>query len=357
MKKKKTSASRPSLTVNRKKEHVEISLDEDVTHQNKSTGFERYEFIHNALPELHLQDIDPSVDFLGRRLSMPLLITGMTGGYDGAVKINAGLAEVCESKKIAMGVGSQRQLIEDESQLESYRIARKKAPTAPIIGNIGAAQVTKGIDERGLRKMLDIIEADALAVHLNALQEAVQYEGDLNFNGVLSGIEQLVTRLDIPVIVKETGAGISFDVAQRLYDVGVRYIDVSGAGGTSWSAVESFRKRRGEKSGHVQRLARKFWNWGIPTADCLTETSKITGLFIIASGGIKDGIDVAKSIALGASMAGMARPLLKKLMKDGVKGLSDEIDFLKKELCLVMFLTGSNTIASLKQKKLIRHDV
>ncbi|MBX7153281.1 type 2 isopentenyl-diphosphate Delta-isomerase [bacterium] len=357
MKKKKKSPSRSSLTVNRKKEHVEISLDKDVAHHNKTAGFERYEFVHNALPELHLKDIDPSVDFLNRRLSIPLLITGMTGGYDGAVKINAGLAEVCESMKIAMGVGSQRQLIEDDSQIESYRIARKKAPTIPIIGNIGAAQIAKGIHEQNLRKILDIIEANAIAVHLNALQEAVQYEGDLNFKGVLSGIEQLVLRLNIPVIVKETGAGISSEVAQRLYNSGVRYIDVSGAGGTSWSAVESFRKRPGEKTTHVQRLAKKFWNWGIPTADCIVETSKIRDLFIIASGGIKDGVDIAKSLALGASMAGMARPLLKKLMNDGIKGLSDEIDFLKKELCLVMFLTGSDTITTLKQKKLIRYDM
>jgi len=346
-------SKKKSPTVNRKKEHVDIVLGYDVAHQAKTNGLERFDFVHNALPELSLSEIDTSIEFLRSHLSMPLMVTGMTGGFPGATKINGDLASVCEEKKIALGVGSQRQLMEDDSQLQSYRIARMKAPTIPIVGNIGAAQVAGGVNEKKIRTVLDVIQASALAIHLNALQESVQHEGDLDFRGILKGISELVHRLDIPIIVKETGAGISYDVAKRLMDVGVRYIDISGAGGTSWSAVESFRKTNGVPANHSTRLAKSFWNWGIPTALCLQEVSRLPDLFIIASGGIRDGKEIAKCFALGAHLTGMARPLLQVLARKGVKALADEIDYLKKELTLVMFLTGSRNILEMKKARLI----
>ncbi|MBL7961682.1 type 2 isopentenyl-diphosphate Delta-isomerase [bacterium] len=344
----KKSLKKPS-TPSRKKDHVDICLTEDVNYQDKTAGFELYEFVHNALPELNLKDIDTSVRFLKKDLYLPLMITGMTGGYKGAAEINGNLALVCEDKKLALGLGSQRQALEDDSQLESYTIVRKNAPTIPIIGNIGVAQVIKGLNIKRLQKLLDDIEADALAIHLNALQEAVQFEGDVNFQGALDGISRLVKKLKIPIIAKETGAGISYSVAKRLHDVGIQYIDVSGSGGTSWSAVESFRKHAGESSEDRNRLAKKFHNWGIPTTECIQQVSRIKKMTVIASGGIKDGSDIAKSIALGADMAGMARPLLKILMENGAHALGDEIDYIQKELKLAMFLTGSKNIKKLRK--------
>ena len=347
---KKPRTKNPS-TPGRKKDHVDICLTEDVAYHEKTAGFERIEFIHNALPELDLKEIDTSTSFLKKKLSFPLMITGMTGGYEGAIKINGDLALVCEEKKLALGLGSQRQALEDDSQLESYNIVRKNAPTIPIIGNIGAAQIVKNMNMKRLQKLLDDIEADALAIHLNALQEAVQFEGDVNFHGVLDGISKLIKKLKIPIIVKETGAGISWSAAKRLHEVGIDYIDVSGSGGTSWSAVESFRKN-GDGQSDKNRLARKFRNWGIPTVMCIREVSRIKKMNIIASGGIKDGVDVAKSIALGADIAGMARPLLKILMENGRQGLGNEIDHIQKELKLAMFLTGAKNIRKLRKVEL-----
>ena len=347
---KKPRTKKPSTT-SRKKDHVDICLTEDVAYHEKTAGFERIEFIHNALPELDLKEIDTSTSFLKKKLSFPLMITGMTGGYDGAIKINGDLALVCEEKKLALGLGSQRQALEDDSQLESYNIVRKNAPTIPIIGNIGAAQIVKGLNMKRLQKLLNDIEADALAIHLNALQEAVQFEGDVNFHGVLDGISKLIKKLKIPIIVKETGAGISWSAAKRLHEVGIDYIDVSGSGGTSWSAVESFRKN-GDDQSDKNRLARKFRNWGIPTVTCIREVSRIKKMNVIASGGIKDGVDVAKSIALGADIAGMARPLLKILMENGTQGLENEIDYIQKELKLAMFLTGAKNIRKLRKVEL-----
>lgn len=339
---------RRSTTRRRKKEHVEIVLNKDVGHRRKSSGFDRYDFIHDALPELSLDDIDPRTSFLNRPLDLPLLITGMTGGYPGAVKINAGLAAVCQEKKIALGLGSQRQMLEDRTQWNSFRVARKKAPDIPLIGNIGATHVIDHEAADRVKQLAELIEADAIAVHLNALQEAVQPEGTADFRGVLRGIERVVATSPVPVIVKETGAGISADVAQRLIDAGVTIIDVSGAGGTSWSAVESFRKNN-----RKSRLAARFRDWGIPTADCVVQLARFREIFVIASGGIRDGVDIAKAIALGAALAGMARPLLHAFAAHGKKGLAAEIDAIRDELRLAMFLTGSASLTQLRQAPLV----
>lgn len=337
-----------SATVNRKQQHVEITVHQDVGYKSKTTGFEQYDFVHTAVPELNLSDIDTTTTFLHKSIGMPLMITGMTGGYQGAVRINGDLARVCEERRLALGVGSQRQALEDDSQLESYRIVRKHAPTIPIVGNIGAAQVAKGLDENAVRRLVDLIEADALAIHLNALQEAVQREGETNFRGLLKNIERLVKHLDVPVIAKETGAGISFEAAKRLNSAGVKIIDVSGAGGTSWSAVESFRGH-----GH-NRLAKRFWDWGIPTSECVRQVADIRNMTVIASGGLRDGVDVAKAIALGAHLAGMARPMIQTLVKKGMHALFEEIDFMRKELLLVMFLTGCADVKALRNARLVR---
>lgn len=348
-----------SRTSSRKEQHVNITLSRDVSFRSKSTGFERWEFVHNALPELNFSEIDTSTAFLGKKVGFPLIVSSMTGGYKDAVRINRGLAEVCAEKRLAMGVGSQRQAIEDSTYHRSYSVVREAAKEIPIFGNIGAAEVAKLKDAGPVQRLVDLIRADGLAVHLNPLQEYLQPEGSTEFRGVLRGIGLLVKELQVPVIVKEIGAGISAAVARRLIDIGVRLIDVAGAGGTSWAGVEILR-RNGNKNGKgrgKRDFASSFWDWGIPTVDALRQVGSLrsgtTGLTIIASGGIASGLDVAKSIAFGADLAAAARPMLKALEGKGRKGLLDELEQWEMELKGAMFLTGSRTIADLKEQQLM----
>jgi isopentenyl-diphosphate delta-isomerase len=351
-----------SRTSSRKQEHVEITLSKDVSFRRKTAGFERFEFQHNALPELNLSDVDPSTLFLGKRLSIPLVISSMTGGYRDALRINRQLAEVCATKRLAMGVGSQRQAMEDTTFHRSFSVVREAAPRIPVFGNIGAAEVAKARDLSKLQKLAELIRADAFAVHLNPLQEFLQPEGNPEFRGVLEGIERLVKGLHIPIIVKEIGAGISGPVASRLLNVGVRMIDVAGSGGTSWAGVEILR-RNGSKSTNGKSVptrrsfAESFWDWGIPTVDALRQVAALKerhpDLTIISSGGIFSGLDVAKSIALGAHVAGSARPMLKALQQGGTKRLEMEIETWEKELRGAMFLTGSRTVADLQCQQLV----
>jgi isopentenyl-diphosphate delta-isomerase len=338
-------------TPSRKQQHVQLTLTKDVSFRTKTAGFDRWDFVHNALPELALSDADASTSFLGKRLSLPLVISGMTGGYKDALAINRALAEVCESAGLAMGVGSQRQALEDKRFHGTYAVARKVAPTIPLIGNIGAAEVARLKDASPVRKLVDLIEADAFAVHLNPLQEFLQPEGTPDFGGVLNGISMLVNSLGVPVIVKEIGAGISSDVARRLLDVGVTIIDVAGAGGTSWAGVEILR------SPARNRPARSvFWDWGIPTVDALRQVAALKSpartFSLIASGGISDGLDMAKSIAFGADLAASARPLLRALKAGGKKALAAKIDDWSVQLKGAMFLTGSRTLAELSERRL-----
>jgi len=361
-------------TSSRKREHIDIVLNHDVVFKNKTNGFEEWEFVHNALPELNFSEIDTSTVFLGKSLSLPLMISCMTGGYRGAESINRQLAEVCEEKRIAMGVGSQRQAMEDKTFHKSFSIVREVAPTIPVIGNIGGAEVARQFGEQAgkpnfdqLREVIYLIRADALTIHLNPVQELLQLEGSPNFRGVLRGIERLVRELDVPIIVKEVGAGISAEVAKRLIDVGVRIIDVAGAGGTSWAGVEILRRRDGEG------LIKQFWDWGIPTAKALLQlvplkrsiksnnvkrgtSSKrqVQGLFVIASGGIQDGVEVAKSLALGADLAASARAMLKALHDGGKKNLVQKVEEWERELRSVMFLVGAKNIQALKKVKMVR---
>jgi len=335
-------------TSSRKKDHVDLCIGSDVAFRGKSTGLERYELEHNALPEIDFQDVDPSVMFLGRPCSMPLLISSMTGGYAEAERINSQLGEVCQSLGIPMGVGSQRQALQDGRYLDSFRAARRAAPSVPIFGNIGGAEVARDTALEDVRRLADLIEADGFAIHLNPLQELMQPEGNPNFRGVLAGIERLCRGLEIPLIVKEVGAGLSADVIRRLLDVGVAHIDVAGAGGTSWSGVEILR--RGEEDDDP------FWDWGIPTAEAVAAARPIcedAGATLIASGGIAGPRDIAIAIALGAHLAGSARILLKTLLDDGQPALAAMLSRWKRTLRGMMFLSGCRTVAELRCARLV----
>ena len=341
----------PRTTPSRKKQHIDVTLTRDVRFRGKTTGLEHLEFVNNALPELDFSEVDPSVQFLGRTLQLPLMISCMTGGYAGALKINRNLAEVCEELQIAMGVGSQRQALEDSTYHRTFSVVREVAKNVPVVGNIGAAEVvTLNLD--AAKKMVDLVRADAMAVHLNPLQEFLQPEGTPKFRGVLTGIERLVNGLPVPVIVKEIGAGFSGDVARKLLNVGVRYIDVAGAGGTSWAGVETLRRKSRE-------VALKFWDWGIPLSVALGELAgmKKNGekFTLLASGGITSGIDAAKCIALGADLTASARILLITLRKRGTRGLKELLRTWGEELRGVMFLTGSRTIADLQRASLVQY--
>lgn len=336
-------------TPSRKKQHVHITLTKDVRFRTKSTGLDKLDFVHNALPELDLADVDPRVTFLGKPLSFPLLVSCMTGGYADALSINRDLALVCGEAGVALGVGSQRQAMEDSRYHRSFRIVREVAPSIPVIGNIGGAEVARMKDPSAAQRLVDLIGADGIAVHLNPLQELLQPEGSPRFRGVLEGIALLVRSLTVPVIVKEIGAGISASVARRLLDVGVKHIDVAGAGGTSWAGVEALRRKD-------QALARVFWDWGIPTAEAIRDVAALrregSEFTLIASGGIASGLDAAKCCALGADLAASARPLLLAHHAGGRAGLRARIESWREEFRAAMFLTGSRTPLDLRSAAL-----
>ncbi len=340
----------PASTPSRKAQHVRIVLERDVAFRRKTSGFEEWEFVHNALPELDLRSVDTSCTFLGKRVAAPLMISCMTGGYTGAERINRQLAETCAAYPIAMGVGSQRQALENRAFHASFKAARDAAPGIPLVGNIGGAQLVKSVSTDRVRAAVDMIRADALAVHLNPVQELIQPEGDTDFRGVARAIETLVRGLDVPIIVKEVGAGISAPVARRLHDLGVKYVDVAGAGGTSWAAVELERR-----NGTHADLS-MFREWGVRTADAIVavKRSMKSSVTIIGSGGITNGLEMAKAIALGASMTAAARPMLRALEKNGPRGLRTLIDAWIAQLRGAMFLTGSGTLAQLKRAELYR---
>jgi isopentenyl-diphosphate delta-isomerase len=328
----------------RKRDHVDLVLTREVGFAGKTNGLELWEFEHNALPELDLSDVDPSVEFLGRRLSFPLLITGMTGGYADAERWNAMLAEACQEERIALGVGSQRQALESDRFGESWRVARRLAPDVPILANIGAAEVARPDVRARLPALVESLGADALAVHCNPLQEFLQPEGDPRFRGVLDGIAELVRTLAVPVCAKEVGAGISASVARRLFDAGVRFVDVSGAGGTSWARIETMRR------GDADEISPAFRDWGIPTADAIRAVARIApaDATLIASGGIADGVAIAVAIALGAHLAGAARPMLLALRDGGSAALLRRIRGWKNDLRGVMCLAGAPGIPQLR---------
>ncbi len=334
---------------NRKSSHVDIVLHEEVDYQ-KSSGFDRYEFLHCALPELNFGEINTTVKFFTHEFSAPIFVSSMTGGFDRARKINSAMAQLCKQKSIGMGVGSQRQALDNDDYLESFKVVRKISKDIFVMGNIGAAQVADGFVLKKIRQIVDMVQADAIAVHLNPLQEFIQPEGDRDFRGVLSGISKLVGTLEIPVVVKETGAGIGPKVASRLIETGVSAIDVSGSGGTSWAAIETFRR-------DDRRVGEKFRNWGIPTAEALVRVNALKSrkkIKLISSGGIRDGIDVAKSMAMGADLCAAAQPFLRAFNESGIDGLMKEFDYWVEELKGIMFLTGSRNLNALKNAEMER---
>lgn len=327
----------------RKADHLRICLDEDVQFHQTTSGLEQYRFVHCCLPELDRRDITLKTTFLGKSLNAPLLISSMTGGTEFARTINYRLAEVAQQYGIAMGVGSQRVAIEHPDVAFTFAV-RSVAPDILLFANLGAVQLNYryGIDE--CLQIVDSLQADALVLHLNPLQECVQTNGDTNFRGLLAKIAVLCQKLPVPVIAKEVGNGISAPMAQRLIEAGVAAIDVAGAGGTSWSKVESERAT----DAHQRRLGMTFANWGLPTATCITSIRAIAPhVPLIASGGLRNGLDAAKAIALGADLAGFAYPFL-QAASESEAAVVDLVEALIAELTTVLFCTGTAAIANLK---------
>ncbi len=328
----------------RKSEHLRIVLEKDVEFSTLTAGFERYRLPHCALPELNLAEIDTSTQFLGKKLGAPFLISPMTGGTEEAGRINRNLAAVAQEFRWAMGVGSQRAALEDPGLASSYKV-RDLAPDILLLANLGAVQLNYGYGVDECRKAVEMIEADALVLHLNPLQEALQPEGNTDFSGLLRKIEKICASLEVPVIVKEVGWGISPEVALKLIEAGVAAIDVAGAGGTCWSLVEMHRIDRESQ----RNVALAFSGWGIPTAEAVKSIRRAIPDFpLIASGGIRTGVDAAKAIALGADLVGIGAPFLKPAVFS-VEAVREKAWEILQAFRIAMFCTGVGDIKSLKQ--------
>ena len=335
----------------RKTDHIYICLNEDVEAKKITTGFEDIFFIHRALPELNLEEIDLTTEVFGYKFSAPIMISSITGGAEEAIKINASIAEAIEELGLGMGVGSQRAALENPNLRRTYTIVRKKAPNAFLAANIGASQIIRDYGIKELEKIVEMIEADALIIHLNPLQEAIQPEGEAFYLGALRKIRQIAESLDVPIIVKETGAGISAEDAKKLEEAGVAGIDVAGAGGTSWAAVEWYRAH--QRGDHLaEEVGKEFWDWGIPTAASVIEVAQSVDIPIIASGGVRSGLDIAKAIGLGADLAGFALPILEPAVK-GSEKVKEKIKIVIQQLRTSMFLVGACSIERLKGTPLV----
>jgi isopentenyl-diphosphate delta-isomerase len=335
----------------RKADHLRLSATGDVD-ALVGPGWDDVRLVHEALPEVDQCDVDLSVEFLGKTLRGPLLIAGMTGGHTTARDVNAVLARAAERHGLAMGVGSQRAALRRPDLAYTYTVVRQEAPSAFLIGNIGAPQLiaqgeTPPLSSEEIRAAGDMIRADALAVHLNFLQESVQPEGERNARGCAEAIREVVRKLSIPVIAKETGAGLSKETATQLQTLGVQALDVGGVGGTSFAAVEGLRAEA-QGAAASQRLGEVFRDWGIPTPVSVVGVQS-TGLPVIATGGIRSGLDAAKALALGATLVGVARPLLQAAL-EGDAAVDTWIDQFLHELRTVLFLTGSADLAALRSK-------
>lgn len=326
----------------RKADHIRINLEENVQFPTLTNGFGRYRLVHQALPELDLSEIDTSVSLFGKRLRLPLLISSMTGGTEAAGAINRNLAWGAQARGIAMGLGSQRAGIEQAETVETFRV-REVAPDILLFANLGAVQLNYGYTVDQCRRAVEMIQADALILHLNPLQEAVQADGDWNWKGLLGKIEAVCRTVGVPVVAKEVGWGISEDAARRLAAAGVSAIDVAGSGGTSWTEVEYHRAA--DES--LRKLARAFAGWGIPTAEALLLAQRgAPGLPLIASGGMRNGIEAAKALALGAIAVGIASPFLRAAAA-GPDEVVRAIDLLAAELRTAMFCAGTGNVEAL----------
>lgn len=332
---------KPTSIAERKVAHLDIVMSGRV--EVGTNGLEKYDFTHNALPEIDFDRIDTSTTFLGKKLKAPLLISCMTGGVQHGLTINRNLAKTASEMGIAMGVGSQRIGIV-KPELANLFLARSVAPDILLFGNIGAVQLNYGFGLKEAKEAVKMIEADALVLHLNPIQEIVQPEGDHNFENLLPKIEKLRKGLSVPIIVKEVGNGISEDVARRLYSVGVKIVDTAGLGGTSWPKVEGIR-------GNQEWLGDLFAGWGIKTADSIIQCKKVKGLKVIGSGGIRNGLDVAKAIALGANLVGIAYPYAQAATKS-TEAAVEYTEKVVKQLKLAMFGVGAADVAKLHKIKL-----
>jgi len=335
------SAAQASLERDRKAEHIRLALEQRM--QLGVNYFDEYRFDHAALPEIDFDDVDPGVDFLGRRLAAPLLISSMTGGTEAAGLINRNLAAGAERTRIAVGIGSQRKALEDPEKADTFKV-RELAPSVPLLANLGAVQLNYGLGIRECRQAVEMIGADALILHLNPLQEAIQPEGQRNFAGLLPKIGEIARSLPVPVIAKEIGCGISAATARALAGQGIRIVDTAGVGGTSWARIEA------QRAGDLD-LGEVFAGWGMPTPLSIQEVRSVGGLTVIASGGLRNGIDVAKAIALGADLAGMAFPFL-QAATESPERVVEKVQRIVLELKICMFCLGVKTVAELRHARL-----
>ena len=336
------AAEPPTAERDRKLEHIRLALDGHM--QLETRFFDAYRFVHQALPEIDMAAIDLGTHFLGKPVAAPLLVSCMTGGTASATEINRNLAIAAEEAGIALGVGSQRKAIEDPSTAPTFRV-RDLAPTVPLLANLGAVQLNYGYGLDHCRQAVEMIEADALVLHLNPLQEAIQPEGQCDFRGLYDKIGQIAEALEVPVIVKEVGSGIALETARALFDRGVRIVDTAGTGGTSWARIEAARADDYE-------IGEMFAGWGIPTPESIQQLATIEGLYVIGSGGVRTGLDVAKAIALGAGLAGLAQPFLAPAMESAERVVA-RIERTLTELRIAMFCSGAESLEALKNVQLI----
>lgn len=332
-----------SKTSQRKKEHIELCLTDKVEY-DKSNGFDRYEFEHNAITEVDFSKIELESKFLGKRVSFPFLISCMTGGTIEAERINEKLARVANELNIPIGIGSQRQALENTELHSTYKVVRENAGNVPILGNIGAAQVAYSKDiVSEVNFLFDLAQADAMVVHLNPLQELLQKDEDTNYKGLLKNLEKVISKTSIPIFCKEVGSGISKSAAKKLLEIGVSGIDVAGAGGTSWAAVELLRNKQ---------VDNYFKEWGLQTSYCVRKVAELKRQYkfsLVASGGINNGIDIAKALALGADFTASARVLLQEIMKNDVEGVCKLIQDWFETVKKIMYLTGCSNIKQLSK--------
>jgi len=325
----------------RKADHLDLCATDDVAYRRRTTLLEEVELMHQSLPEISLEEVDLSVELLGKTLRAPLVIVGMTGGHERAAEVNRGLASIAERRGYAFGLGSQRAMQKRPETTSTYQV-RDVAPNALLLGNVGAVQAAQQSTAQ-IRELVDAVGADALCVHLNPAQELIQPEGDRDFRGCVDAIGRLVKELGVPVVAKETGNGISRHTAELLFDTGVRHVDVSGAGGTSWVGVETLRAE-----GEQRELGELLWDWGVPTAAAVSYATG-AGLTTIATGGMRTGLDAARAIALGATAAGYARNVFKAFVEGGEAQAEAFLGAVERELRSVMLLTGCRTLEELRR--------
>lgn len=337
-----TPAGRSLAERDRKAEHIELALDRGMQLQGRC--FDDWRLPHCALPEIDLAAVDLRTSFLGKPLAGPLLVSCMTGGTSEAEGINKNLAAGAQRAGVAIGVGSQRKAIEDPSMRGTFQV-RDVAPDVPLLANLGAVQLNYGYGIEQCRAAVEMIDADALVLHLNPLQEALQPEGDGNFSGLADKIADIAARLEVPVIVKEIGMGLSGDVGRRLVDAGVNILDTAGLGGTSWARIEARRAADDE-------LGETFSDWGIDTPDSIRQLREIPGVTVIGSGGVRNGLDAAKAIALGADLAGLAYPFL-QVATVSAEAVQSAIERALRELRIAMFCAGAADLAALRRTPIL----